>query len=154
LFFNVRVHQLAVHESCREDRRLIVCCVPRKCDSRADHGRHKTDRLRSLLTGETLEFQYRTHVVMDSRGIQLHAFVARTFETGVSRKGQVAALFADKSRVQMRHHGPELNAENAVGTTDDSKGHKSSWCRDSASNQTNVQPTTLSPPVGNQFISD
>jgi len=32
--------------------------------------------------------------------------------------GHVATLLADGSPVEMRHHGPELQAENAIGATD------------------------------------
>jgi hypothetical protein len=38
----------------------------------------------------------------------------------------MAALLADKATVQMRRHGPELNAENAIGTTNNYLSHISS----------------------------
>jgi hypothetical protein len=35
----------------------------------------------------------------------------------------MAALIANKSSIQMRHHGPELNPEDAIGAADERKGH-------------------------------
>jgi len=41
----------------------------------------------------------------------------------------MATLLADKASVQMRHHGPELNAKNAIGTPYNYLGHRNSWIR-------------------------
>jgi len=38
----------------------------------------------------------------------------------------MATVLADESPIQMRRHGPELNAEHAIGTTDHCLGHGNS----------------------------
>jgi hypothetical protein len=60
---------------------------------------------------------------MDPRCLQLDASMARTIVTGAVGKGHVATLIADKPSVHLWHHGPELDAENAIGTTNNFLGH-------------------------------
>jgi hypothetical protein len=75
---------------------------------------------------------------MDSRRIQLLAFMARTFESPVFWTGHVATLFADGPSIKMGNHGPELKAENAIGAPDQRLAHKSSWVAARAERQRSV----------------
>jgi len=50
----------------------------------------------------------------------------------------VATLLADESSVEMRRHGPELSAQNAIGTPDYCLAHRNSWIR-RRSKKTGVQ---------------
>ena len=56
--------------------------------------------------------------------MQLSASIAGTCETCAVRETCVAALFADEPSVQTRLHGPELNAEHAIGTADNFWTHR------------------------------
>jgi hypothetical protein len=78
------------------------------------------------LTGDRFDFQHRTQVLLDSRCLQLSASIAGTVETCAIGETHVATPFANEPSVQTRRHGPELNAEHAIGTTNNFLGHKKS----------------------------
>lgn len=71
------------------------------------------------LAGDSLDFEDRIHIAVDSRGFQLLTLLARTLVICISWKRHMAALLANKPSIQMRRHGSELNPEDAVGTADD-----------------------------------
>ena len=55
--------------------------------------------------------------------MQLRAVPAGTFEIAVACDRRMPAHLADKPSVHMRNHGPELHAENAIGTANHGLGH-------------------------------
>jgi hypothetical protein len=73
---------------------------------------------RLLLAGNGLDFEHRIHIAVDSRGLQLHTFLARAPEIDIPWKGHMAALLTKESSIQMGRHGPELHPEDAIGTAD------------------------------------
>lgn len=58
--------------------------------------------------------------------MQMSTATAGTFEIRIARMEHMAALIAYKASVQPRHHGPELNARNAIGTAHNFVDHKKS----------------------------
>ena len=65
----------------------------------------------------------------------------------------MAALLTHKSSIQKRHHGPELNAENAIRATDNFLGHKMPFGQTAKAKDT-VRETLSplpSPSVGNKL---
>jgi uncharacterized protein (DUF2342 family) len=88
--------------------------------------------------GGGLDFQDGAHVAVDSRSIQLLAFIARTLESAIFRESQVATLFADGPAIEMGNHRPELKAENAIGAANQRLTHKNSWVAARAERQRSV----------------
>jgi len=82
--------------------------------------------------------------------------MARTFKTGAGRKGRMATHIANKASIHTRHHGPELNPENAIGTTDYCLGHVNLESDGESKNklQSSVLSPLLSPSVTNEVISE
>jgi hypothetical protein len=68
----------------------------------------------------------------------------------------VATHIANKASIHTRHHGPELNPENAIGTTDYCLGHGNleSDGESKTSIQSSVLSPLLSPSVKKEVISE
>lgn len=82
--------------------------------------------------------------------------MARTFKTGAGREGRMATHIANKASIHTWHHGPELNPENAIGTTDYYLGHVNLESDGESKNnlQSSVLSPLLSPSVKNEVISE
>jgi hypothetical protein len=68
----------------------------------------------------------------------------------------VATYIANRQSIHLRHHGPELNPENAIGTTDYYLGHVNLESDGESKNklQSSVLSPLLSPSVTNEVISE
>ena len=77
-------------------------------------------------TGDILDLENGTDVPVGARRLQLSASTARTFESRTARSGSMATHIANKPSIHMGHHGPELEAKNAIGTAHHGLGHRDS----------------------------